>query len=934
MMAGKKNKDKAKPQKKKEEDFSLNLEKKPPGFKLKHVLRLKGHKCQINGISWSPDLNMIVSASIDEAIRIWGIEAERVFLTLRGHQSDVSCVKWSPDGEFIASGSRDNTVRIWDALTGELLKTLTGHKRDVFDVAWSPDSKFIASASLDSTIRIWDTETFLLQQIFTVHSSSVNSLAWSPDGKILASASHDNTIRLRDTETWEALAVLEGHKQSVNCLNWSPDGDILVSASDDKTVRLWDVKASRQMDVLEGHNAPVYGVSFSSDGWLIASRSQDKIIRLFISDSWQKIGDISILSDTAFSGLAFHPNSPLFATLSERDHAITIWEYDLEKLLCAIPEIASLRYATAKIALIGDFEVNKTSLGHKLSHNEFEEYSPPKGERFFIVSGVLKKREDEMEREAIIFDLSGKTDLRLSNLLILDDVDFYLPLSDLDTITKMMEKIEDQIHWEDLTSTIKTNTFKHLKEYVLSLRADEKWQEGMLFSPTDLKERLEAKYPDWKVSDVKLMTAVRQLETHGFVKIICDSHEKIFILLFPDLLANLAFSFFLEAKVNPDWPGRLDENRLLRGEYEFSELKGLSEKEQIIILDETVTFLLEKNICFFETINKQTFLCFPSLINEKRPALKDIEIFEDVSYHVCGLVDRVYASMAVLMGNTNIFLQKDMWQNQAEYESLGGGICGFRQSMANQDGEVDLVLYYSFDTPKHVQLLFRALFQSFLMSHKNVEITCNQPITLPKCKKQEKIVRSRTSFEKAIIRLKRLILELNDGEGEMHPACFISYAWSIPEHEHFVVRLAKDLQNAGIDVLLDRWWNTSSSSINKFTDQIKASEFVLVLGMKELRLKYEMHGNDLVVASELELINERLKQHKQFGQTVFPLLISGNPNISFTSQLKDLDFIDFRYSTNYFINLFDLIWQIYNLPLNYPHLKELRESIMPSKNIN
>ncbi len=34
---------------------------------------------------------------------------------------------------------------------------------------------------------------------------------------------------------------------------------------------------------------------------------------------------------------------------------------------------------------------------------------------------------------------------------------------------------------------------------------------------------------------------------------------------------------------------------------------------------------------------------------------------------------------------------------------------------------------------------------------------------------------------------------------------FISYSWSTPEHEDWVLRLATELRESGIDVILDKW---------------------------------------------------------------------------------------------------------------------------------
>lgn len=50
------------------------------------------HKNTIQALQWSPDGNLVASASRDQTVRVFDIRAMKEFRVLRGHKKEVCCM--------------------------------------------------------------------------------------------------------------------------------------------------------------------------------------------------------------------------------------------------------------------------------------------------------------------------------------------------------------------------------------------------------------------------------------------------------------------------------------------------------------------------------------------------------------------------------------------------------------------------------------------------------------------------------------------------------------------------------------------------------------------------------------------------------------------------------------------------------------------------
>ena len=223
----------------------------------------------ISRISFSPEKDLIAiinnfiesDNSFKGVIELWS--ASGTFnLKLDGHTDAINSVTFSPDSEMLISASEDKTVKLWRT-TGELIESLEGHLDRVIAAEFSPDGKTIASASADGTVRLWNLNG-QEKQVLNGHSDQVNDISFNPNNTRLASASFDGTIKIWNLNGRE-VAILKGHKGRVHSVTYSPDGNLIASSGSDGTIRLW-TKNGIEIKVLEVNNGEGLEVSFSSDG--------------------------------------------------------------------------------------------------------------------------------------------------------------------------------------------------------------------------------------------------------------------------------------------------------------------------------------------------------------------------------------------------------------------------------------------------------------------------------------------------------------------------------------------------------------------------------------------------------------------------------------------------------------------------------------------
>ncbi|RQO58456.1 hypothetical protein DBR47_12135 [Paucibacter sp. KBW04] len=166
------------------------------------------------GLALSPDGRWIATAEGGVA-RLWDRQhGGRELARLDRHQGDLRDIAFSPDSQMLVTASADRTARVWDL--SPLLKQAAdapprqdlpsrllggGHSSSLSSAAFSPDNASVVTAGADGSIRVWDSRSgFERAALLGRHRGKVNQAAFHPNGRSIISVGDDGTALISPCE--------------------------------------------------------------------------------------------------------------------------------------------------------------------------------------------------------------------------------------------------------------------------------------------------------------------------------------------------------------------------------------------------------------------------------------------------------------------------------------------------------------------------------------------------------------------------------------------------------------------------------------------------------------------------------------------------------------------------------------------------------------
>ncbi|ROT40607.1 mitochondrial division protein [Sodiomyces alkalinus F11] len=273
-----------------------------PGSSIREI---RAHRDTITALDFDAPFGMMVTAAMDDTVRVWDLNAGRCMGLLEGHAASVRALQ--VEDNILATGSRDATIRLWDLSRAHYdphggqfgrggdedddgiafenpddqpveppegsmadceLITLRAHVDEITALHFRGD--IMVSGSSDKTLRHWDLEKGRCVQTLDVMWAAAQASAslgsessWRQTNRALdrtadfvgavqvfesalACGTADGMVRLWDLRSGQVHRSLVGHTGPVTCLQF--DDVHLVTGSADRSVRMWDLRTGSISD--------------------------------------------------------------------------------------------------------------------------------------------------------------------------------------------------------------------------------------------------------------------------------------------------------------------------------------------------------------------------------------------------------------------------------------------------------------------------------------------------------------------------------------------------------------------------------------------------------------------------------------------------------------------------------------------------------------
>ncbi|KAE8369603.1 mitochondrial division protein 1 [Aspergillus caelatus] len=292
------------------------------------IKEMEAHTDMVTAIDFDYPFGTMITAALDDTVRVWDLNVGRCTGFLEGHNASVRCLQI--EDNIVATGSMDASVKLWDlsrarsrprssrinkhedeedaaddasqvshstTLEDCHVFSLDSHVGEVTALHFRGDN--LISGSADKTLRQWDLVKGRCVQTLDVlwaaaQADTLNGdSTWRPSGRVpdasadfvgalqcfdaaLACGTADGMVRLWDLRSGQVHRSLVGHTGPVTCLQF--DDVHLVTGSMDRSIRIWDLRMGSIYDAF-AYDRPVTSMRF--DAKRIVAAAGESVVKVY-----------------------------------------------------------------------------------------------------------------------------------------------------------------------------------------------------------------------------------------------------------------------------------------------------------------------------------------------------------------------------------------------------------------------------------------------------------------------------------------------------------------------------------------------------------------------------------------------------------------------------------------------------------------------------
>ncbi len=301
----------------------------------------------ITSLAAHPQRDLLITASRDQAIRIWKSSHKTPIETLTLKSGLALTMKYDPEEGLLTTGNSDNRIYIFRLHDHHLVKTFTGHSAPVRALTQSDKGHILASGSFDRTIRVWRYPFGPELHSLEAHKSEIFALAGSPLEPVLASSGADKTLRTYHLPELTPIEAKKAHQDTILALASGQSSQTLASSSRDHSIKLWSFSHIDPSMTLPTPDSVFGHLAFlMDDQYLLGGDTVGQLALWRVHDGetvFKKQAHISTIT-----GLQSFNNGHLLASCS-MDGAVNIWLLSLFNLArTPLPKISSEQINTAR----------------------------------------------------------------------------------------------------------------------------------------------------------------------------------------------------------------------------------------------------------------------------------------------------------------------------------------------------------------------------------------------------------------------------------------------------------------------------------------------------------------------------------------------------------------------------------------------------------